>query len=467
MFCHIKPKVYLYFVIFCCISIANIASCIDLECKTSRKPDKCTIEAVPGDFSLQEVEIVNSNADGVKKIEIEDVHLGRLPKSLLKYQNLLRLELSNCHIFSLNGVDKFQLLEDLSLEKNNISEIREGQLPLPGLVELDIGENEINTIDERAFKDCTKLEQLDLSYNKIQHLEPATFRSGLDSLQTIELQSNLIENVEGIFNNLPSLLRLDLSSNKIKRITAETFKDSTGIFKLKLVNNQIDTIDPSAFDSQKHLQSLYLSDNRLKIFNFNVISEYLIHLTLRGNLLEQLGITTDLSSARNLYFDASNNRLQEFTIQKEIPLKKIDVSHNNIKRFTANLTKLEFLHLDNNDLNDNVLETLIEAKNLTFVTLNDTGIDETQFRQVIHALPKLKHFDVSYNFKLGNLDLAKIEAPVQLLDTLEMNFCGVTSINVDLLREKFPNLRKFGLLGNPIKYKEVKRINSFIRNESV
>jgi len=333
-------------------------------------------------------------------------------------------------------------------------------------VELDLGENEINAVDELAFKDCRKLEHLDLSYNKIQTLHRGVFRQGLEALQTIELQDNLIEDVEGIFNGLESLLRLDLSMNKIQGITAHTFKNSPGIFKLKLVGNQIETIDASAFDSQKNLQSLYLSDNRLKQFNFNVISEYLIHLTLRGNLLEQLTVTTPLATARNLYFDASNNRLQEFSMQAEIPLKKIDVSHNNIKRFTANPTKLEFLHLDNNDLTESVLAAMNAAKNLTFVTLNDTGIDETQFRQVIQSLPRVKHLDVSYNFKLANLDFAQIESPIPALDTLEMNFCGITNINVDLVREKFPNLRKFGLLGNPMKYKEVKRINSFIRNES-
>lgn len=440
---------------------------VDLECKTSaRKADKCTIDTVPGDFSLQEVEIVNENVADMRKIEIEHVHLGRVPESLLKYVNLNRLELAACHIYSLNGVDKFQLLEDLSLEKNNISEIRQNQLRLPNLLELDLGDNAITTVDETAFSLCPLLKHLDLSYNRIQTLPHGVFRTNLENLETIELQGNRIENVEGILNNLSSLLRLDLSSNKLKSISAETFKDSPGIFKLKLVDNQIEVIDPAAFASQKHLQSLYLGGNQLKTFDFQVISEYLIHLSVKDNHLEHLHVTTELSTARNLYFEANNNQLQNFTIQKEIPLKKIDASHNNLKRFVANLSRLEFIHLDNNNLSPDAFETLIAAQNLTFVTLNDTEIDETNFREVLKFLPKLKHLDVSYNYKLANVDLTQIQPVVGVLDTLEMNFCGIAAINVDLLREKFPNLKKIGLLGNPIKYKETKRINNLLRNDS-
>lgn len=445
-------------IIFVAIT-SGIVSGIKLQCKNFYdRPDICRIDPVPGNFSRYEVDIwCVSSVDEIRTIEIFDVDLGRLPNSLLKYPNLLHLECWNCHIRTLNNTEKYEQLETLSLYGSPLTKIRAGQLRNPRMEELCIKNNHIKDLEEASFANVPKLRKLELSYNKIQYLPGGLFRRNLENLEIIKISGNLIQSIEGVFDNLPVLRELDLSFNKIVRITSHTFADSHAIREIVLNDNEISTIDSNAFQSQINLCWLSLTGNRLRTFIADITKHCQFNLLLKRNFLEHISITTEPDHPLSLNIDVSYNRLQEFAFQKEILFKSIELSHNRIHHLSANMVELEELDFDNNNMTYEILTELIEdARNLSRLYLNSTGIDRRQFLQLVQ-LPKLRILDVSNNIKLKNINFLAVDPPCRSLNILHMKFCGMETINVELVKEKFPRLGKMGLRGNPINYEEFKR----------
>lgn len=434
----------------------------EIRCKTLfNRPDRCEVEDATEDYSNVDVDLINPTVLEIKAIEIEDVHLGRVPKSLKKFENLIEVELDGCFIYSIEGLNRLPHLEKISLERNNISEIVEGDLSHPNLEKLELNDNEITTVHENALLTAPKLKHLDLSRNKISTLPKNVFRI---DIQTIELQQNEIEDIEGLFDNHLALLRLNLAGNKIKKISDLTFAGSTNIFKLTLSNNEIEEVHPAAFNSLRYLQTLHLDGNQIKTFVFDVISEYFTTLDLKHNQLTDLEVTTSLDSPRKLGVDLAHNQLVSFNISKNIPVKKIDVSFNHLQRFDANLTSLDLLYFDNNDLSERAFETLISARKLKVFTLNDTNIGPDEFKHIV-ALPSIKMIDVSYNPKMAELNFNDLEGPYPTVETLQFHFCNISSFDVTQVEKLFPNLKTVGLLGNNIKYKEVKKIMKYFQKD--
>lgn len=459
-----NKKIFIFYFVGAFVSVTVAEDVVQLECKTLfTRPDRCQVEDAIEDYSNHEVDLINPTVLEIKAIEIEDVHLGRVPKSLKKFENLIEVELDGCHIFSLDSINRLPHLEKISLERNNISEIKESELSHPKLEKLELNDNEITNVAETALLTAPKLKHLDLSRNKISTLPKNVFRI---DLQTIELQENDIEDIEDLFNHHLALLRLNLFGNKIKKITNSTFAGSTNIFKLILSNNQIEEIDPHAFDTLKYLQTLYLNGNRLKKFKFDVVGEYFTTLELKQNQLIEFNVTTERDELRKLGVGLAHNQLESFNISMKIPVKMIDASFNDLKRFNVNLTVLDLLYLDNNNLGDLAFETILSAKQLKYISLNDTNIGPEQFKEIV-SLPNLKTIDVSYNPRMAEINFSEFEGPFSSIEGLQLNFCNISAFHVAQMEQLFPSLKTVGLLGNNIKYKEVKKIVNFFRKNEL
>ena len=103
-----------------------------------------------------------------------------------------------------------------------MSEVIEGvlsstKLPImPCLRNLNLSKNRIYHIEPRAFSSCPSLEKLDLSDNEI--CEIAGCEQILD-LQTLNVSKNALKNVSGI-GQLRNLEILDISDNKISNVVS-------------------------------------------------------------------------------------------------------------------------------------------------------------------------------------------------------------------------------------------------------
>ena len=76
-------------------------------------------------------------------------------------------------------------------------------------------------------------------------------------------QGNKIQAIEdGAFRNLPKLEVLDLSRNSLKIINKETLAGLVSLQRLKLTDNNIQTLEEGSFDDLRSLEKV--SDENLK-----------------------------------------------------------------------------------------------------------------------------------------------------------------------------------------------------------
>ncbi|XP_019644809.1 PREDICTED: leucine-rich repeat-containing protein 4B-like [Branchiostoma belcheri] len=179
------------------------------------------------------------------------------------------------------------------------------------MADLDLSENFIHGVQDRAFSGLNGLKTLNLRGNRIVFVTWNTF-TGLASLRELRLGRNpimclgtntfaylpLLQSLDlgelfhlnaiskGAFSRLSRLLylnisgsnltgvpflgylhsleELDISHNAIKAITGNDFQSVSTLRKLLLSNNGLSAIEKDAFDALKFVYKLDLSDNNLR-----------------------------------------------------------------------------------------------------------------------------------------------------------------------------------------------------------
>lgn len=173
---------------------------------------------------------------------------------------------------------------------------------LPELRVLEVGANEISTLDNSLVKN-TKLEQLYLSRNRLQSIQ------GLDvlaNLRILALQNNQIERIGGL-DRLGRLEELYLSNNRLQQI--EGLDANENLRVLDVANNMISLLDGLGHLSE--LQEFWANGNRIDSFEE----------------LKKLSPCTKLVS---VYFEgnpiASKSRYVAIVRECLPPLRQIDAS---------------------------------------------------------------------------------------------------------------------------------------------
>jgi Leucine-rich repeat (LRR) protein len=138
---------------------------------------------------------------------------------------------------------------------------------LETLQELNLEENDIDSLDELTFRNLSNLRKLWLNNNKLRRIGANTFK-GLTNLERLYLHGNRIELIDSnAFVDLSNLKKLLLWRNNLKRIDSKTFKGLTSLELLYINENQIEEIDSSAFDDLGNVKLLSLHDNKLRRLN--------------------------------------------------------------------------------------------------------------------------------------------------------------------------------------------------------
>ncbi|KAM3844536.1 uncharacterized protein M6D78_002492 [Vipera latastei] len=170
--------------------------------------------------------------------------------------------------------------------------------------------NKFTSIKAGAFENCTNLKFLNMSFNMLESLPMASFRS-LNSLHSISWINNISTPVPIITPNVSLLESLDLSFNKINKITSDDFRYLNNLKTFCINGNQIAFISSHNFDNLSNLQELNLGQNFLKTITqpFSGSLNKLEVLVLRQNNLETIekGIFKHLSSLRLL--NLADNRI--------------------------------------------------------------------------------------------------------------------------------------------------------------
>ena len=129
---------------------------------------------------------------------------------------------------------------------------------------LHLHDNEIQYIKPGVLS--PKVTYLDLSGNKIAHLEQVSFPSG-SSLRSLKLSGNPIKTISpAYFINTPRLTRLNLKSCELKQLwnsTESTLPSLKVLSYLNLANNKIKNLSLKNLRYIESIRTLVLSDNPL------------------------------------------------------------------------------------------------------------------------------------------------------------------------------------------------------------
>ncbi|XP_015113349.1 toll-like receptor 6 [Diachasma alloeum] len=195
-------------------------------------------------------------------------------------------------------------MQDLNLSGNNLEAIPVALKDMRMLRTLDLGENQIKSLEKPGFRGMSSLyglrmigneivnvtkealaelpalQILNLARNQIDYVEHAAF-SGSPALQAIRLDANFLQDISGIFADAPSLLWLNMSDNMIKHFDYSILP--TRLQWLDLHKNQIADlgVSPVGF----HLQTLDMSFNKLTKIHPKSVPDSIELLFVNDNLI--------------------------------------------------------------------------------------------------------------------------------------------------------------------------------------
>ncbi|XP_070135963.1 connectin [Drosophila bipectinata] len=271
---------------------------------------------------------------------------------------------------------------------------------LPFLERIILNNNHIMALDQDAFANHIRLQDLNLEHNQIFEMDRYAFRN-LPLCQRLFLNNNNISTLhEGLFADMARLTYLNLAHNQINVLTSEIFRGLGNLNVLKLTRNNLNFIGDTVFAELWSLSELELDDNRIERISERALDglNNLKTLNLRNNLLKKIDNGLLRGTPALLSINVQANKLETLTFYTFQPIM------DNLVNSTS-----ELLVSDNKFICDCRLQWIFELKNRT---------RHLQLRDSLEELscslqdPKLSHF----------VD----PVPSQILDVL--NIGGFTAI---------------------------------------
>ena len=226
-------------------------------------------------------------------------------------------------------------------------------------VEFSCARNNVTYTNKKMLYFPTSLTSLDIGFNNIASVDNGAF-VGLRNLQMLNLQSNMVHILEGnLFNELKNLHELWLSENGMQIIHEDAFRGLRNLATLYLDRNSLESLPQKLFLGLSNLKTLLLSFNRLRSLEVDVFQGLgsLSLLNLYGNNLRTLplGLFSGLYNLKIIYLD--ENKLVEVPsglFSELLNMWGIDLGFNELMALPSNVFhgfhKIEYLHIDDNKL---------------------------------------------------------------------------------------------------------------------
>ena len=277
-------------------------------------------------------------------------------------------------------------------------------LPAPNLIELDLGRNEIENIQQFRDVAYVYLLTLNLSNNIIYDITPLT-QAPFKYLRNLNLSHNLITDIEPL-SKVPFyyLSKLKLSSNKIRDIEVFTRVPFEDLTYLELKNNLIGESAKALENfSIKELLYLDLSHNLLKTVEGLTSWKFrsLISLDLGDNDISNIDLLSEVYFSGLISLSLYDNNIENGYIFSRVAfsqLKELNLSYNKIENIDF-INYVVFENLEKLDLNGNKINDLSPLNQFLL-----TNLKELQLK-----FNKLKEFegneDILNNLKMNYTDL--------------------------------------------------------------
>lgn len=214
--------------------------------------------------------------------------------------------------------EKFKNLEKIKLSLAKLEKIDERSFKnCVNLTNLDLEHNSISIIRENAFVNNAELKFLILNDNKIVDKLPENVFARQSKLEELHLRFNKLEEFPtGIFKNLHNLEVLKLTNNRMSKLNPELLENLTMLKTLSLGNNELDDLPPNVFTPLKNLEVLKVYGNKLTTINSDSFGEHLnlSELIFSSNkinaidekLFDKTGIKS-ISGRMNICFDGNDS----------------------------------------------------------------------------------------------------------------------------------------------------------------
>lgn len=314
------------------------------------------------------------------------------------------LDLSNCQITNLSGIEKFNSLINLNLSKNTISEIS-SLSELVNLKNLNLSNNTISNI--RTISSLTNLTNLNLSSNKISDISSL---SNLSKLQELDLSNNTISTAT-VINNLNALTVLNISQNSSLANLSDVL--NSNLTSLNVSNTAITNIE--GITSCNKLTELKISNNNITNLSplFKTESVDGKNVAILRNL-EKLDISA-----------TTRNGLTFSSIKTITELQELYAQRNSISNISgiAELKKLQYVNLDDNNISN--IDSFRTTKTQNGQTVTKDLITATQISMANNQID-----DISVLSYLSNIEYLNMSGNhIQIVTPIE-NFKFSKGLNL-------------------------------------
>jgi predicted phosphodiesterase len=205
--------------------------------KVTSRPKK-----VESDLSEAEIRIQNALSSKSASLDLSDLNLKVLPKSIENLIHLNKLDISQNSLTSIgNSLNKLTNLEILMLYGNSLVNFPESISKLKNLKKLDIWLNSIISIPE-SIGNLKNLTTLDISHNSLTSIPESIIH--LKKLKTLDISYNFLKSIPESIANLVLIENLKLQGNSLT-ILPEIFSKLTQIRTLDVSNNSLKRLPKS------------------------------------------------------------------------------------------------------------------------------------------------------------------------------------------------------------------------------
>jgi Leucine-rich repeat (LRR) protein len=204
----------------------------------------------PNELSIQGQNIseidtaLKKNYSSLRRLDISFNAMKSL-EGVEQFPRLRELSAYGCHVDNIGYIKEMSYLTSLMIQQNEITSIPSTFKSLKYLRELRVDRNQLTSI--KNLSGCVCLRILDISFNKIDCLAEL---SGMQSLQELRANHNDIRSLDTL-RSLPSLRELEVSHNKLTKLDGvEHLPTLEGIHA---DNNFIDTLKiPQTYTKQRN-----------------------------------------------------------------------------------------------------------------------------------------------------------------------------------------------------------------------
>lgn len=209
-------------------------------------------------------------------------------KDLIEFVHLKKLKMAFCQLNSIQAhtFDKMTEITDVSLNNNQLTDLPDG-----------------------LFKHNNRFQKLDIFSNKLRSFSAA--KLGIRYLLDLEIQDNEVETVDV---RLCKIFKLNLSNNRIKILNDSMFADNPYLTTVNLGDNRIDHISSTTFKGLKTVFSIFLHNCSLHSLPGHLFDDMgVTNLFLQENQFANLtDVFHGMKKSPDVLLLSSNKNLQYF-----------------------------------------------------------------------------------------------------------------------------------------------------------